>query len=77
MERGLGLVVDIEAALAGTRLAIAAEELQLFLEQVAFRAEMAEVVALLLGLGQRLLHLRPIEAMEAVALDQCGARATR
>src|SRR5262249_52342894 len=54
-------------------LAVAAEQLLELNEQIGIRPEVAEaMIAALHRARQPLLHLRPIVAMEAVALDERG-----
>jgi len=70
-DRLLG-VVDVVPALPGAGGTVALKQLQLLVEEIALGTEMAQVAPVLLGLGQFLLHLVAVEAVEAVALDEGG-----
>ncbi len=70
---GLGFlgVVQIAADLAGAGFAVGLEQVLQFLEQVRIGPEVAvAVVASGVRVGDRGLHLGPVVAVEAVALDE-------
>ena len=69
---GLDLVVYVITLLTGAGLAVAAKQLFQLVEDIGFRAEVAEGMALLARLFHGLFHLRPVVFVETVAFHHRG-----